>query len=126
MGQQQLLLIVLGIIIVGVAVVAAITLFRQHAINSKRNLVMNETITLASEAISYYKKPKIIAGGGNSFEGWDIPLQVKETATGSFRATSFKDSVVIIGIGSEVVNGSDSVEVRTVAYSDGYRTEIIH
>ena len=36
MGQQQLLLIVVGVIIVGIAVVAGINVFSTFAVNAKR------------------------------------------------------------------------------------------
>jgi hypothetical protein len=62
-GQQQLLLIVLAMIIVGIAVVFAITLFRQKAIESKRDLLINECGNLAMDAMKYYKKPISLGGG---------------------------------------------------------------
>ncbi len=45
MGQQQLLLIVLGVIIVGIAVILGIVLFRQNSIDQKRDLLINEGMT---------------------------------------------------------------------------------
>ena len=42
MGQQQLLLIVLGAIIVGIAIITAIVLFRSSAVENKRDLIFNE------------------------------------------------------------------------------------
>ncbi len=126
MGQQQLLLIVLGIIVVGIAIYMGIVLFRQHAIDSKRAIVTNECINLASMAISYYDKPPNFGGGGNSFNGWTIPSQLVLTATGNYKATVYSDSVVIIGTGNEVVTGNDSVRVKTSVYPNGYLTQIIN
>ena len=56
MGQQQLLLIVLGVIVVGVAVIIGINLFRANAIEQKRDNVMMECITLATQAQQHYLK----------------------------------------------------------------------
>jgi len=53
LGQQQLLLIVLGIIVVGIAIAISIQLFRQNAIDSKRDILMNESANIASIAIGY-------------------------------------------------------------------------
>ena len=40
MGQQQLLLIVLGVILVGIAIILGVNLFRANAVESKRNNVI--------------------------------------------------------------------------------------
>ncbi|MBI2417017.1 MAG: hypothetical protein HYV28_03805, partial [Ignavibacteriales bacterium] len=57
MGQQQLLLIVLGVIIVGIAIVVGINLFRASAIDANRNGVISDLNNLAAMAQQYYKKP---------------------------------------------------------------------
>lgn len=126
MGQQQLLLIILGVIVVGVAIAIGISMFKAHAISSKRDVVTNECVSLASEAMGYYRKPTSMGGGGNSFTGWSVPIQLRQTSTGSYEATIYTDSVVIIGTGNEVVTGNDSVKVKTVAYPASYRTQIIN
>ena len=126
MGQQQLLLIVLVMIIVGIAVVFSITLFRQKAIDSKRDLLINECGNLAIDAMKYYKKPSNLGGGGNTFVGWSIPDIIITTATGNYSATIFRDSVLIIGMGNEVTNGTDSVKVQISVYQNNYTTQIIN
>jgi hypothetical protein len=126
LGQQQLLLIVLGVIIVGIAIVFAITMFRQGAIDSKRDLLINESSSLASHAMGYYKKPKMLGGGGSSFIGWVIPEDMKVTASGSFTATVSDDNVIITATGNEVVTGTDSIKVRVTVLSNSYTSEVIH
>jgi hypothetical protein len=125
LGQQQLLLIVLGIIIVGIAIAIAIQLFRQNAIDSKRDILMNECSNIASIAIGYYKRPPSFGGGGKSFVGWDVPAELRSTVNGSYKAVVFKDSVVITGTGTEVVTGTDSIQIKTTVTSNNYRTMII-
>jgi hypothetical protein len=125
-GQQQLLLIVLAMIIVGIAVVFSITLFRQRAIDSKRDLLINECGNIAMDAMKYYKKPTSFGGGGNRFTGWSIPEILTTTATGEYSVTVFNDSVLIIGTGNDVVNGTDSVKVQVSVYQDNYKTQIIN
>ena len=51
-----------------------------------------------------------------------------ENADGSFRASVevSAQSVVLIGIGNEVVQGNDSVEVQMTVTASDYQTEIIH
>ena len=113
-------------IIVGIAVVFSITLFRQKAIDSKRDLLINECGNLAMDAMKYYKKPTDLGGGGNTFDGWSIPGSIITTATGNYSATIFRDSVLIIGTGNEVINGTDSVKVQISVYQNNFKTQIIN
>ena len=69
MGQQQLLLIVLGTIIVGVAVVVGINMFTIGAINSERDALILDVNTIAASAASYWRKPAALGGGARSFVG---------------------------------------------------------
>ena len=70
MGQQQLLLIVLGVIIVGIAVVVGINLFNANAEESAKDTLVSEGTNLGAMAQQYFKKPIALGGGGNSFTGF--------------------------------------------------------
>jgi hypothetical protein len=67
MGQQQLLLIVLGVIIVGIAIVVGINLFNANAETSTQDSIVSQGTNLGAMAQQYYKKPVALGGGGNSF-----------------------------------------------------------
>ncbi len=125
MGQQQILLIVLGIIVVGIAIAISIQLFRQNAIDHKRDQLINECNNLASIAIGYYKRPIPFGGGGRSFLGWDVPNEIQSTMNGNYTADIYGDSVVITGTGTEVITGTDSIQVVTTVTKDSYNTLII-
>jgi hypothetical protein len=126
MGQQQLLLIVLGVIVIGIAIIVGITLFRQSAINNERDLITNENANLAVEAVKYYKKPTLFGGGGYSFTGWKIPIDLTSNATGTYTATVFNDHVIITGTGNEITNGSLYIKVQTTVYPDSIKTDVIN
>jgi hypothetical protein len=127
LGQQQLLMIVLAIIIVGIAIAISIQLFRSNAIESKRDLLIEETTSLATMAIQYYKKPQAMGGGGRSFMGWEIPSQMVKTFNGNFmRAVVNANEVIITGTGSEAVTDTDSIKVETKVRPDGIFTTIIN
>ncbi len=118
MGQQQLLLIVLGVIIVGIAVVVGINVFVASSTNANRDAVIADLTTLAAMSQQYYRKPIAMGGGGNTFNGgagWTIPPQLETTANGSYAATVAEDAVTLIGTGNEIGNDqSDSVQVTMV------------
>jgi len=69
MGQQQLLLIVLGTIIVGVAVVVGINMFTTGAVNAERDALLQDVNNIASSASSYWRKPAALGGGARDFTG---------------------------------------------------------
>ena len=69
MGQQQLLLIVLGTIIVGVAVVVGINMFTTGAINAEREALIQDVNNIASVAAAYWRKPAALGGGARTFDG---------------------------------------------------------
>jgi len=67
MGQQQLLLIVLGVIIVGIAIIVGINLFSEQAAASNFDAVMNDLQRIAATSQQWYLKPIALGGGGRTF-----------------------------------------------------------
>jgi hypothetical protein len=64
MGTQQILLIVLSVIIVGIAVAVGITMFNAQSINSARQAIISDMNNFASQAQSYWKTPVPMGGAG--------------------------------------------------------------
>ena len=69
MGQQQLLLVILVTIIVGIATVVAINTFGAAADSANLDAVRQDVAQIAAAAQGYYMKPTMLGGGGRSFEG---------------------------------------------------------
>ena len=87
MGQQQLHLIVLGVIVVGIAVVVGINLFNANAEEANKDGIVSDTTNLGAMAQQYYKKPTSMGGGGNTFTSWVIPNSLDSTANGTYVAS---------------------------------------
>ncbi|MCB0720216.1 MAG: hypothetical protein KDD65_17340 [Bacteroidetes bacterium] len=66
MGQQQLLLLVLGIVIVGLAVVVGIQAFSENQKKANADALVNDAIRIASDAQAWMLKPTAFGGGSNS------------------------------------------------------------
>ncbi len=133
MGQQQLLLIVLGILIVGLAVFIGITYFTQYAADSKREILTGELVNMAAMAQQHYRKPSSMGGGNRSFNGsnggrsWTIPDEIISSSAGYFRITETQtDSVKILATGNEIVTGNDSVKVTITIGPSTYQVTIIN
>ncbi len=127
MGQQQLLLIGLAVIVVGIAIFVGISMFTASSSSSNRDNVILDLTTIASLALEYYSKPDVLGGGGNSFTGFAIPPSLLSTANGTYRATVTDKKVILRGIGSEIGNdGSTAVNVTMIVTSAGIQTTSIN
>jgi hypothetical protein len=125
MGQQQLLLITLGVIIVGIAVVTGLILFEHSSNENKKNQIKSEGATLATMAQKYYRLPPAMGGGGRSFIGWKIPALLDTTDSGIYNiSTVSADDLVITGLDRMMQLGQDTIKVTiTVSEYDYIITE---
>ena len=64
MGQQQLLLLVLGIVVVAIAVVVGIHQFGERFRAEQADDLLNRNVHIAQEAINWRGRATIFAGGG--------------------------------------------------------------
>jgi Tfp pilus assembly protein PilE len=128
MGQQQLLLIILGVIVVGIAVAVGITMFSDSAINANRDALSNDLVNLASRCQQFYRRPTSLGGGGNSFSllttsAITLLTNKPSNANGVYAITTAgagtgsSSLVVITGVGTELYNGSP-VSVKVWVYPD--------
>ncbi|GAB1443146.1 hypothetical protein MASR2M39_19850 [Ignavibacteriales bacterium] len=77
MGQQQLLLIVLGVIVVGLAVIVGINLWNYYTFNSTLDQIRVKTDYLLNDAYNYFLTPAQRGGGGNkTFANWSPPKTI--------------------------------------------------
>ena len=67
MGQQQLLLVILVTIIVGIATVVAINTFSASAESANLDAARQDAANIASSAQSFFLKPTLLGGGGQNF-----------------------------------------------------------
>ena len=77
MGQQQLLLIVLGVILVGVAVVLGIQYFSTGAEEGAKNELISHLQIVGSTAQEWFSKPASMDGGGLTFQGFQSYFNTK-------------------------------------------------
>lgn len=107
MGQQQLLLIILGVIVVGIAVAVGITMFNDSAVSANRDAVTNDLINLASRAQQYYRRPTALGGGGGNFSNLT-------SASGMKLLAKTNSSTMVNGNGTYSIDteGSTLIELK--------------
>ena len=129
MGSQDLLLAVLGMVLIGIAITVAITMFQANAIDSSRSALIEDLLFFASRAREYYWKPLSLAGGNKDFSGLTINKLSSKTENDNgryFVESASKDELVLVGIGRVVANGSDTIEVKMRVNEQSNKIEIIH
>lgn len=148
MGQQQLLLIVLGIIIVGIAIAVGVNMFQQSAVDTNRQAVISDLTNLAAKAQRYYRTPHELGGGSQNFQGFELGRLDTANANGSYRVfttaqlsadnrpaatsnvsitTSVTDTIYIVGWGKEQGDDPDyPVKACTAVAPSGIQTEIVN
>ncbi|HET8866413.1 MAG TPA: hypothetical protein VFM80_12010 [Gracilimonas sp.] len=72
MGQQQLLLVILVTIIVGIATVVAINVFGTSAKSANEDMVRQDMLVISSASQGYFIKPAMMGGGANTFTDMDF------------------------------------------------------
>ncbi|NUM73183.1 hypothetical protein HUU40_02365 [candidate division KSB1 bacterium] len=72
MGQQQLLLLVAGTIIVALAVVGGLNLFGNSTDQANKDAVVQDLMSVASVSQSWCMKPALMGGGGGAFTGFTL------------------------------------------------------
>jgi hypothetical protein len=135
-GTQQILLIVLSVIIVGVAVGVGISMFSTQATNSNRQAIISELQNFGATAMQYYKTPSSMAGGGAGTPGFGANLTAAKAGvgltmgfltagtltddTGVFTLGWTSASVITItGVGTEKTKAGDLVSAKlTVTATD--------
>lgn len=80
MGTKQLLLIILGVIVVGTAVVVSLEVFDTQFSGQIKDMAIQQMNELGTYAKTYRAKPKDIGGGGGSYKGFKIPAAIREDA----------------------------------------------
>ena len=114
MGQTQLLLVILGVIIVGIAIFIGVQYFQHNSIDSVRSAVMTDLNNLASRALAYYVKPATQGGGNKKFDGVTISkiFPMAENVNGCYYVESAQgDNCAIVGVG-KALSGADSIRIR--------------
>jgi hypothetical protein len=86
MGQSQLLVIAVSVLIIGIAIFAAVGYFRSHDVEANKDAMINDVNQIAHLAVRYYSRPVSLQGGGNSFIGFDVPSNSRSNLNGVYSA----------------------------------------
>jgi hypothetical protein len=97
MGQQQLLLLVISIILVGIAVMAGFSAAETKLKQAEVDTLINRNLSIASEAVFWKTKRDPYSGGNASYaglatDGMQTLFLGEATHNGTFKITHATDS----------------------------------
>jgi hypothetical protein len=128
MGAQQILMIVVGVIIVGIAVAVGFYMFGSNAYSANRSALAAELQTLSTPLLQFWKLPSSM-GGANSDTSLLTMASVggalgfssvsgiysMTSGNGEYRILSIDTGVIEIGaLGTETKGGKHPYAVMTV------------
>lgn len=129
MGQQQLLLLVIGVVLVGLAVMAGMTAFHEASRKDEADSLVSHTLDVATSAYYWKSKNDPFAGGDQSYErlGTDGMGQLameRDRMRGLFDITNaWPDSIEITAvsyrypdIGVRVILDQDNIRRTTIRF----------
>lgn len=95
MGTQQLLLVIVGLIVVGIAIAVGVAMFGANSVSTNKDSLVNDINNIAANAKQYRSRLRNMGGGGGSYLGYLLPSKLSDLEDGSF-ALSIQDKDVII------------------------------
>ncbi len=115
MGQQQLLLIILGVIIVGIAIAVGLSLFSAQSIQANKDAIINDLNNIAAHAYQYKIRPSSMGGGSGAYTGYTIPTKMATNENATYAATPAASTVTVVA--TSIQNTTNTITV--VVDSDG-------
>jgi len=145
MGQQQLLLIVLTVIVVGISVAVGIQIFRGSAQESNRGNLISYCVTYASRAQLYFRTSREFGGGAQNFDKFHLSPYDTSNGYGAYSVTATAPSganpvpgnvtevtgssgtIYVVGTGVETGDdGSNPVKAYVRVTSDSLQTIVLN
>lgn len=121
MGQQQLVLILLGVIVVSVSIAAGINIYNANLVDRNREQLVSHLYEIINLAKMYYEKPVSQGGGGKSFNRFNrtIPNSMLNTSFGTFVININAQRVRVRGDGIELSRNGQPIRYTLDLFTDG-------
>ena len=122
MGQQQLILILLAIMVIGVAIAAALGLFSSNAAEQNKLAIINDLNNLRANARKYRMRPATMAGGAGSYVGFTMPSKLMSNANAGYTMAVVANEITVVAIS----NATPTNKITVVIDSKGDITSWIY
>ncbi|HVN47551.1 MAG TPA: hypothetical protein VMU30_01895 [Bacteroidota bacterium] len=119
MGQQQLLLIIVSILLIAFAIAVALSIINAQRVISNRDAIVNDLNDIVANANQFKLRPTNSGGGGGVYNtsrgaanNYDIPAVMKSNANATYFCTVASDKITIVGISGQYTDGTVTVTVN--------------
>jgi hypothetical protein len=109
MGQSQLLIIMLSVLIIGIAILAGAGFFSDDNVDANKKAMINDFHHIAVNAVRYYRRIPALGGGGYKYDGYVLPVGYRANLNGRY---------------SVVVKNSKTLEIDGVSALDSTDTMV--
>ena len=110
MGQQQLLLTVLGVVIIGISIRVGFRAVDAQYMQQSRDQLISHMQVVYANAEAFATRTKNQGGGAGTYTGFRLPKNMSQLISGTFTATvSGTTSLTIVGTGKIKGNNGKSV-----------------
>lgn len=101
MGTQQMLLIVLGVVIIGVAIAVGTGMFGATALQSNQDALIEDLQNISVDACAFKSRPTTMGGGSGSYSGYAVPAKLQSNEDGSFTSTATATTITFVATSIE-------------------------
>lgn len=107
MGQSQLLIIAISVLIIGIAIAAGAGMFQDDEVEANKKAMINDVNHIGQNAVRYYRRIPALGGGGYSYFGYALPATFRSNLNGSYSTNpTSKDILQITGVSARDSNNT--------------------
>lgn len=145
MGQQQLFLLVLSVIIVATAIAVGLNIFYDNSVEANRQSVISDLVNYASKAQRYYRTSTFFGGGAENFDKFYLHTIDTGNGNGSYslatsapagqsyvpgssnKVTGTSGTVYILGCGKEIgLDRTNPVKAYVIVTPDSIKSIVLN
>jgi hypothetical protein len=114
MGQNQILIIAISILIIGISILAGTGFFTDDETETNKKAMINDVNHIAMNATRYYRRIGALGGGGYSYLGYALPGGYRSNLNGSYSVNPLSQSALQIrGVSSKDTNNTMVAQIDT-------------
>lgn len=120
MGQQQIMMIILGVIIVGIAIAIGIAQFGSESASSNKDALINDLNNLGVNAYQFKMLPSSMGGGSGTYTQYAIPSKLRTNEDGTFSVSLAAANSITLVATSAIGYGTITVTCDSVGQLGGF------
>jgi hypothetical protein len=115
MGQSQILIIAISVLIIGIAILAGAGFFSDDEIEANKKAMINDVNHVAMNAVRYYRRIGALGGGGYSYMGYALPRGYQSNLNGRYSVDPISKTILQV-TGVSVRDSTDTMTAQIDTY----------